>query len=707
MTSSTSPTLADDLTALLRARPGKPPAADALSHLGGWARVATDVAATANTPALVSLVALAARDAATPSNRTDSFPAAINAIAAAVTATTSPALFADSLNILLDCPAALAETRADLAAELEQIVRDCLKFHNASPPTTQRAADALEALTRLNLIEGEPPYDLLALLNKFSAPVAKPLAIAAIRAVSTAIDHWPHATSLTRVIRLLAGIDKPKITAQPEIDPEDVASDAAWALAGAELIGALRASDLPEMAAKLHASATHLQTARDNYEREDAAVLLTVVELLLSLLQETGVAPAVEALTTPHLQPDALDALAERVRRLNVASIGLNHWYGDPKRAALDAWNLLANDLARLRIEFDRKSFYKAAVVVDHLLQIYMGSRSVKIVRFEDDVDGLMSLVQPIIETGFAKTAGLLSHLDDHTRALQRQVDEATTPEQRLVLHEQLRAARNMLIAAQTHALGGAGQGKGDGGTADQQPLPPPLSQLVPPGSVSAAELSGLSQPALIELARAVDNRTIGSRSLNLVETDVFTAIRTALGSSPDYRGEAAESVDLLLRIVIRFVTTRTNAQSDLYSYLFDKEAKEDAIHKDLYNYLTSSELGSLVEFEVQHIGGGRIDLRLKFGGFGIYIEMKVDSTKVPLGDKTAYLKQAAAYQVTDIRIGFLIALRHKIFDPTGPPPHLSELIGHAKFDIKRDPTPRHIITVQVPGSRTKPSDMR
>lgn len=55
------------------------------------------------------------------------------------------------------------------------------------------------------------------------------------------------------------------------------------------------------------------------------------------------------------------------------------------------------------------------------------------------------------------------------------------------------------------------------------------------------------------------------------------------------------------------------------------------------------------------------------------------------MSDKTAYLKQAAAYQVNDIRIGFLIALRHTAFDPTGPPPHLSELIGHVAFDIEGD----------------------
>jgi hypothetical protein len=109
----------------------------------------------------------------------------------------------------------------------------------------------------------------------------------------------------------------------------------------------------------------------------------------------------------------------------------------------------------------------------------------------------------------------------------------------------------------------------------------------------------------------------------------------------------------------------------------------------------------------VQHIGGGRVDLRLSFDGFAIHIELKVDSTKVAMDDKTAYLKQAVSYQVADIRIGFLVALRHKAFDSTGPSPHLTALIGHTEFDVEGDAVPRHIVTVQVPGSRTKPSDMR
>lgn len=691
--------------ALLAANPGQPPSEDTIASLGGWERLAADGAALADSPVLVQFVGLIVRETASPDNRPDSYADALRAVAAAVTATESPAIFGDSLRMLIDSPAAPDTVGATLAKSLEAILDSFRELNDQNARTAQRAADALEALTQLNLAGVGSSFGLLAILERFNAPVPKPLGKAVIRAVATAVDQWPHAASLASVVRLVAGMDPPAGEIRAETDADDVASDAAWVLAGIELVRALRAPDLPAMAESLKGSAAYLKVARDAYGREDAGILLTVVEVLRGLLHESGIPPSVETLAMPQLQPEVLDDLAGRVRRFNVASSGLNHWYGDPKRAALLAWNRLADDLSRLREEFARNSFYKAEVVVDNLLQIYMGSRSVGIARREQDADGLLTLVQPVIESGFARTAGLLSNLEDHTHALQQQVAVAANDRQS-ALTEQLNASRAVLEAAKAHALGGAGQGKGDGGMASMH-LPPPLDQLVPAGSAAATELGAMSKSTLTDLARAIDDTTIGKHSLNLVESRVYSAIRAALATSPDYCDDAADAVDIVLRLIIRFVTTRTNAQSNLYPFLFDPNADENAIHRNLYDYLTSTELGSITEFEVQHVGGGRIDLRLKFDGFAIHIEMKVDSTKVPVDDKTAYLKQAAAYQGTDIRIGFLVALRHKAFDASGPPPHLSTLIGHTEFDIDCDPIPRHIITIQVPGSRTKPSRMK
>lgn len=707
MSSGTATDLEGQLTAILTAGSGQPSIEDFFAAVGGWERLARDAATLADSPVLPTLVHLVAAEAADSGRRTDSYPEAMRGVSAAVTSTTSPAILIDSLEALITSGPALNAIGDLLAAELETTIHEFLSSAEPDSRSALRAAGALEARVRLALCEIGSSFALLALLERFDTPLPKPLGTAVVRAVGVAVDHWPHAVGLVTVVRRLAGIDPPPPTSRVRAgaDPEDVASDASWVLAGIELVSALRAADLPAMHRKLKSSARYLQLAQDTYEREDAGILLTVVDVLCALLDESVPRPRVEALSTPQLEPRALGDLAERVRRINVTSMGLNHWYGDPKRSALLAWNRLADDLGRLREQFKRDSFYKAEVVVDNLLQIYMGSRSTAVVSHAEDMDGLLRLVQPVIESGFARTAGLLSNLEDHTLALEQEAASATGDREPEAT-EKLAVAQAVLYAAKSQALAGAAPGKAGSGTAPT-PLPQPLRQLVPPGSAAAIGLAVLAPEALAELAEAISNATIGKHSLNLIEDGVYTSIQTCLESSPDYVGEPKEAVDDVLRLIVQFASSRLNAQSDLYPYLYDPKSVEKHVHQDLLNFLKSGNLGAVTEYEVQHVGGGRIDLRLKFSGFGIHIEMKADSTQIPLSDKQAYLKQAVTYQSSDIRIGFLISLRHKAYDPTGAPPHLSALIGHTAFDVPSDPVARHVVTVGIPGSRTKPSAMR
>ncbi len=706
MSDRTDNQLADDIATMLSSNPGQAPSPTALTDLGGWRLIAAEGASLANEPVLVPLATLVAREAPEPAIAVRTSDAALLAVAESTLETTSPALFADSLTVLITSPTVLPVVGAKLASTLPAIIEDYFAAGGPAAHVAHRAAGAVEALSRLSLAGFGSAFGLLALLERFTAPTPQPLGTSVVRAVSTAVDLWPHAASLDLVVRRVAGLEPAEGSIHPDADPEAVASDAAWALAGIHLIGALRDDDLASMARQLQTSATYLATARDAYARDDADVLLTIVDIVRGLLEESLSPSTADPLSTvPQLTPAALADLAERLGRFNVASSGLSHWYGDTKRATLIAWRRLADDLGRLRVEFSRNSFYKAEVVIDGLLQIYVGSRAVAITRRSEDATGIVDLVQPVIETGFARTAGLLSNLEDHTDALEQQFGEAAESE-RAIIAEKLSTSRTILNAARAHALEGSSSGKGGGGTAPAS-LPPPLDQLLPPGCLAAAEVSIMSQPALRELARAVDDRTVGRHALSLVESEVFAEIRAAVATSPDYRGDVATAVDILLRLIVRFVASRLNAQANVHPYLFDPDATEDAIHRDLRDYLYSSELGSLVEFEVQHVGGGRIDLRAKFDGFAVHIELKVDSTKIPIDDKTAYLHQAAAYGVADVRIGFLVALRHKAFNATGPPPHISALIGHTVIDIQGDVVPRHIVTVEMPGSRTSPSRMR
>lgn len=705
MAAKRSSVLADDAAALFAQTPGHVPGADALTQLGGWARLAADGPSLADNLCLPAVMHLAAREAPGRDRDDDHYPAAVSALAAAVMACDSPALLIEGLDAIADTPAVLDVVGPGLGRQLEAVVD---AFHDLPSPdgkSALRAAAALELLTRLIVGGYGSKFTFFATLDRFNAPVPKRLATAIVRSVGTAADFWPEAADLDLVVRRLAGIEPPPTTARASGDPADVASDATWVLAGIAVVQALRASDLPAMMPLLQKAADYLTLGRDTYGRADAEILLTVLETLIALLAATGQPPTVGSLDEPGLARAAVDDLLQRTHSLLVSTAGEDHWYGGPKLVSLEAWANLVKDLARLREEFERDSFYQAEVVVDDLLQIWTGDRAISVVRREADVAGVLQIVQPVIETGFAARAGLLLNLEDHTRALQSRADNAV-PEARLALTKQLGVAQTVLAAARAHAQGAAAPGKVVGGAAPT-PLPPPFDQLIPAGSPAAAGLGRMDTQALAELARAVDARAFGSRSLNVIERQVFTDIRRALASSPDSSGERGAAVDQILHLVIRFVTSRVNAQSDRFAYLFDPAANEDAIHNDLHNFLLASELGSIVEFETQHIGGGRVDLRLNFSGYAIHIEMKVDSTKIPMNDKPTYLKQAAAYQVTDVRIGFLIALRHRAFDKTGPPPHLTQLIGHTTLYIEADPVPRHLVLVEVPGSRTTPSQMR
>lgn len=694
MSASDATTIADALRALAQEARGRPFAEDALGTLGGWDRVAADASNLQGESTLPLLANLVGRDA--PAEPDPAMMRALVEVADAAAATAHPALFRDSIEPLLASPGALKATGDRLAVVLNALVQEFLARDERDRHADLRAADALDALTRLAVAGYGSHFALLGLLQRFTAPTATPMAIAVIRSVSTVIDLWPEADILGDIPRKLAGIDSD--TNGDRTLAAEVESDATWALATIGVLRTLRAESLEQMTPHLEDAARYLRVAAETHQREDAAILRQVIETLHELVDAIVAGTSIEALNSTHLAADTLNQLAEHTRAYNITASGLHHWYGDSKRAVLLAWSHLASDLGRLRTEFEKDAFYRAEVIVDDLLRIYVGTRSYTLHRRDADTAGVRDLVQPVIEFGFAAKAGLMSNLEDHAEELKKRVASEPSVE----LQQQLAAADSLIEAARSVAKGGTGLGKGNGG-APSAPLPPPLSRLFPAGSPDEAALRGLSPSAISALAESLDHVANARTHLNIIATEVFDNIRAALIESPDYKDDVVIVVDEVLLLIVNFVVSRTSAESGHYKYLFDATANEAAIHEDLYNYLVGN-LGGRAEYEVSHVGGGRVDLRLKFDRFAIHIEMKVDDTKVAMSNKTAYLKQAAAYQGNDIRIGFLIALRHKAFDPKGAPPHLSKLIEHTKFDIDGDPQPRHIILVQIPGSRTKPS---
>lgn len=694
MRDANAESLSDALLRLAQTSGGRPFPSTAVADIGGWGRIAADAPTLSNRPTLPLAAVLIARDA--EPNDADA-SAAVLAVAGAVIATRQPALLRDSLEALLTNAVVVQVAGDKLAAGLEPVAAAFLARDEREPKADLASADALEALTRLVAVGHGSHFSLLGLLEKFTTPTVAPMSRAVMRSISTALDLWPEADPLVGVVRVLGGVD-------PADDrtglASDVESDASWILAMASLLRALRAPSVQNMDPHLVDAARYFTVAATTHGRPDAVPMVGIIKALRELVAGILASDPMSAMRTEPLSADALEDTRNQVHHFSIDSSGLDHWYGDSKRATLTAWAALTDDLERMGAQFGKDGFYQAEVVVGDLLNIYVSSRTFRVGTRGAAALGLDDMVQPVIETGFASNASHLSNLEEYTAGLETR--ENLGPEG----IEKLAAARTLVEAARRVAKGGDASGKSDGGV-PSTPLSPQLGRLVPSGSPEAALLDRFSPTVLASIEEGLDHVASAKSHLNLVQQELLDNLRAALVESLDYRkSTVAAAVDEMLLLIINFVASRTGSSAGHYGYLFDPNANENTIHEDLYGYLVGN-FGDRVEYEVQHVGGGRVDLRLKYDGFALHVEMKVDETKMPMNDRIAYLKQAATYQTNDIRIGFLVALRHKAFDLTGPPPHITALIGHTAFNIDGDPEPRHIITVAVPGSRTNPSASR
>lgn len=682
------------LRGLLTKWKGKPPS-DAVDQLGGWQRVVDGLQGAPDDPASVVLVRIATL--CVPEGGPEAITT-LPAIADAVAAMDSPAGFAESLDALLGSPAVLDVAGEQLADALLERVRAFTKAPSENLDAVSRAASALEVVTRLKVGGYGSHFGLLATLEEFKGPMPKRLAAAIVRSVGTAVDHWPEAVGLVPVVEVVAGLKAPSGTQVDGADPGVVASDASWVLANIALVQALRAVSREDMLRDLERSLEHFKLGDETYGREDAKLLAPIVGAVAGLLRagDAGGGATLDVLPTAQ----GVRELVELQVRIDISLSGLNHWYADVKRQTSAAWVMLVEDLGGAREQLSQAAFYEPERAIDDLMHVYRASRSVEVVRRAEDFDGVLTAVQPVIESGFASNMAFVSNLDVYTGRLAVRIERATD-EDRPDLVEQHRAAEQVLAEARRILAQGGPPGKGGGGTATT-PLPPQLEDVLGSDPEALAAISAFAPETLERLARAVEDTGV-SRHVTLQEHQVLTMLQGALSASPDYVGEVKDAVDDVLLQMVRFVSSRQNAQENRRAYLFDPNADEAALHDDLYDYLWSA-FGATVDTEVQQIGGGRADLRIKYAGFSIYLELKADDTKKPLSAKGAYLNQAATYQATDIRIGFVVALRTRAYPTGAPHPHLTSLFTHEAVVVMGDDQPRHLILVDVPGNRNSPA---
>ena len=161
------------------------------------------------------------------------------------------------------------------------------------------------------------------------------------------------------------------------------------------------------------------------------------------------------------------------------------------------------------------------------------------------------------------------------------------------------------------------------------------------------------------------------------VVNQIIEDVGQQLSACPDYQGAVREQLQPVIVSVIRFLARCLNAQEggerSHTRYLFDPEALEGDLQQDFVEWLYATGPYGLA-IEAQHVGGGRIDLMFTFDGFRFVIELKREQHDATTAGLSRYLRQAGAYQATDIALGMLVVL--DLDRPRTRPAHARQRVG-------------------------------
>jgi hypothetical protein len=238
--------------------------------------------------------------------------------------------------------------------------------------------------------------------------------------------------------------------------------------------------------------------------------------------------------------------------------------------------------------------------------------------------------------------------------------------------------------------------------------MPPLLAELLGRYDGVTEALAGIDPAILRELnTDLADIRDANALDHDLVITEIRREMLDALAMCPDFKGDVAHSVQAVLEQLIRFVSRRMNTQESSKAYLFKDDADERDLHNDLYDWLCNGQLSGITNVEVQEVGAGRVDIQVTFPGFHLYLELKADETRVPVENKSTYIKQTITYHATDVRISFLVVLRLAPPHDKEPTPHLRDYVTHTTVDVPGGSGERHVVMLEIPGRQTKPSSVR
>lgn len=618
-----------------------------LEDLGGVTAIIEAAPQIVAGPFLDILVAATAR--ASDADRAALAPVLLQGFAACRT----PASFRDALGLVLDSKALADLLSRPLVAVLVFRVED-----RAAVGQSLLATYAMEALFRIALIEPAARYRLLGIMAELTAEEPGLFAEHAAVLVGAAFHRWREGPLLDTLARLQC--------------VNDAAPGSAFELALARFAEALDAPSLDDALARMAVARELFETVLlADPDRGDAKAYLAIVDTLAGFA--IGVAPN---------KLEGLLAGLERAvnERQGLLAVGPVPSWLQPRCDREVEWLRVVDIAQQVAVNLTRPSWLNAAQLLEQVLVLYEADRTILLGR------NLHQLFAPRIEASFVRQAGLIAHLDDLL------ADKAW--------HPQLRpAAENLRLAIR------ARQPENRPRIALEDASYPLLSGVLPDEQAGRDLPADLAQALETALAAHISQRELPASP---VVNRIFEEIAFSLAACPDYQGVVRQRFDDLLLQIIAFCSDRQDADKRTagtrIAYLRSKAASEADLQFDLREWLAGNMSAADVRSEVPGVAAGRTDLYIGFGAFRFIIELKKHSGRVDPSGAMNYRGQAATYQATGVRLGFLGIL--ELADRAGPPPSLEECFWLDVFVPADAELPRYLVTFRVPGMLKPPSSL-
>jgi hypothetical protein len=611
--------------------------------LGGVDAILAEADGVAESPFLDILVASAAE--ASPDDRTRLAPLLIQAFAV----NRHPSTYRDALEILLGGDVLLQAMLAQLVPVLAGRVTD-----RRTNPQALIAAYALEALFQISLDHAPTRYRVLMIMSELSDQESDLFAEHAAKLVGAAYHQWGEAPLLD-TLAALQTID-------------GAAGEAAYELAMAALARALDAAAMDQIREGLRSAHELFAVALTaDPGRLDAHAYCAIIDIL-ELFASNGAAIDLDA---PLLALE--QALDDRHELLGIGRIPL--WLR-PRCDREIEWCRLLTTVRRAAQDLERPSWLHAAKILEQILSLYEAERTVAMGR------GLHQIFVPRIEASFVRERGLVAHLDDLLAV------EDWDPSLR-VTADRLRSSIARAEASLPRIV--------------EENARFPLLQGVLPDEEAA--LVPAKMAATLE-ALLADRATQPRRIANPIVHRVYRRLSTELSHCPDYEGNIKDSFDDLLLQVIMFCVDRQDGdkrtQGTRIEYLRRKDATEQDLQLDLREFLRGNLLSADVLAEIPGVAIGRTDLYVIFSNCRVIIELKKHEGVADAQAAKRYRSQAASYQATNVRLGFLGML--ELLDRPGPAASLEECLWIETFIPTGASMPRYLVAFRVPGMLKPPS---